>query len=56
MRGGNMADAIVLGVIVILAAMAVAFLVKEKKKRGKCLGCPFAGTCSKKNADSSCNH
>ncbi len=51
-----MADMIVLGVIVFLVGTAVAFLMKEKKKRGKCLGCPFAGTCSKKNADSSCNH
>lgn len=51
-----MADVVVLMTVAVLVGFAFGFLWKEKKKGAKCLGCPFAGTCSKKNADSNCTH
>lgn len=41
----------------IIAALAVAsavilavrYIIKEKKKGNHCIGCPYAGSCQKKN-------
>ena len=36
--------------IIVLAAIvffAVRYLVREKKKGSKCVGCPYAGDCRK---------
>ena len=49
-----MADLIVLGVIAVLVGASLAFIIKEKKRGVKCIGCPMAGTCAKKNASSKC--
>ncbi len=41
---------IVLGIIIIvIVGLAVAYIRKEKKRGVKCIGCPHAGTCAKKN-------
>ncbi|MDO4545587.1 MAG: FeoB-associated Cys-rich membrane protein [Bacillota bacterium] len=42
-----MIDFIVAGIILILLASAITYIVKAKKKGVKCIGCPAAGTCSK---------
>ena len=44
-----MKDFIVAGFIVIIVAMAVFYIYKEKKKGVKCIGCPFADTCASKH-------
>ncbi len=44
------ADMIVLLVIIILVAAAVVYMRKEKKRGVKCIGCPHAGECAKKNS------
>lgn len=45
-----MADFITVVIVVIVIVAAVSYIVKEKKKGTKCIGCPSAGTCaSKKN-------
>jgi hypothetical protein len=39
----------VIAVIALVAAVffAVRYIVKEKKKGNRCIGCPYAGTCEK---------
>lgn len=41
-----MADIILLAVIAIVVGIAANYIVKEKKKGVKCIGCPNSGTCS----------
>ena len=44
-----MTDIIVGGIIVAIVGLAIAYIRKEKKKGVKCIGCPHAGDCTKKN-------
>ena len=48
-----MADLVVLAILIIAVAVVVSYIVKEKKRGGKCLGCPYSGSCNKKS--SGCN-
>lgn len=43
-----MADMIVVGIVLVIVGLAIAYIVKEKKKGVKCIGCPAAGQCSGK--------
>lgn len=45
-----MADFIVVVVILLIVGAAVTYIVKEKKKGTKCIGCPAAATCPSANA------
>lgn len=38
----------VIAVLAVIGA-AIAYIVKEKKKGTRCIGCPAAGTCSSHN-------
>lgn len=40
-----MADIIVGIILILLIGGAVAYIVKEKKKGTKCIGCPAGGSC-----------
>lgn len=40
-----MANFIVVAVVLIIVGAAVAYIIKEKKRGVKCIGCPAAGTC-----------
>jgi len=43
-----MAVTIIASIAVVAAAFfAVRYIVKEKKKGNKCVGCPYAGECCK---------
>ena len=44
-----MADLILTLVIVVIVGAAVVYIVKEKKKGIKCIGCPSAATCPSAN-------
>ena len=44
-----MINFVVLGIIAVIFAAAVVYIVKEKKRGVKCIGCPAAGTCASKN-------
>ena len=44
-----MADIIIGLVLLAVVGVAIAYIVKEKKRGVKCIGCPNAGTCQKKN-------
>lgn len=45
-RRSGMADFIVIGIILVVLGLAVAYIVKAKKRGVKCIGCPDGGTCS----------
>ena len=40
-----MADVIIILVIMACVAAAIMYIVREKKKGVKCIGCPESGTC-----------
>ncbi len=42
-----MATVIAILIIIIILALAVGCIIKEKKKGVKCIGCPAAGSCTK---------
>ena len=41
-------DIIVLGIIVMLVALAIGYIIKEKRRGAKCIGCSHASNCSKR--------
>lgn len=50
-----MANIIVVAVVLVMIGAAIAYIVKEKKKGVKCIGCPAAAECAKRqNAASGC--
>ncbi|MBP3701388.1 MAG: FeoB-associated Cys-rich membrane protein [Lachnospiraceae bacterium] len=49
-----MADFITVAVILLIVGAAVLYIVKEKKKGVKCIGCPSAATCAHANANGGC--
>lgn len=49
-----MENYIIIGVLLIIIAAAIGYIVKAKKSGQKCIGCPSGSTCSKKGGSSSC--
>ena len=53
-----MIDFIAILIVLLLLGAAITYIVKEKKKGVKCIGCPSAGQCSAaktgKASDSEC--
>lgn len=33
--------------IVVIVGLAIGYIVKEKRRGAKCIGCPHAGSCGK---------
>ena len=48
------ADYVVIGVIVLLVGAAVAYIIREKRKGKKCIGCPYCSSCSSRNSKNGC--
>ncbi len=48
-----MIDFIVFGIIALIIILVMTYIVKEKKKGTKCIGCPYAGDCSQKQCKGS---
>jgi uncharacterized membrane protein YraQ (UPF0718 family) len=47
---------IIIGIIIaLIIGAAVFYIIKEKKKGKKCIGCPYANSCSKCNSEDFCN-
>ena len=46
----NTATAIALFALILIVVLAVRYMVKAKKKGVKCIGCPLAGSCQKKES------
>lgn len=51
-----MADIIVGGIVLLALGVAIAYIVKEKKKGVKCIGCPSGGNCAHCNGGCSSKH
>lgn len=43
-------DLIVLFIIVLAVGAALAYIKKERKRGIKCIGCPYAESCGKKDS------
>ena len=41
-----MQNIIIISVLVIVVGAAIFYIVKEKRKGKKCIGCPYSGTAS----------
>ena len=50
----KIADYIVLAVITVIVTAIVYFIVRQKKKGVKCIGCPHSKSCSSCNCNSHC--
>lgn len=50
-----MTDIIIIGILVIILALALLYIRKEKKRGVKCIGCPYAQDCAKKNSNIDCH-
>ena len=47
-----MIDIIIIAIIGAVVGLAVGFIIKEKKRGKRCIGCPYASSCQSK---CSCN-
>lgn len=47
-----MADFIVAGILILIVCAAGFYIIKEKRKGVKCIGCSAGGCCSGKNCGS----
>ena len=43
----NLATVIASLALIIIVGLALWYIIKEKKKGNKCVGCPYAGECCK---------
>lgn len=50
-----MENFIIIAILVIIIGVAVAYLVKAKKRGVKCVGCPYAEQCASKSNGCNCN-
>ena len=46
----NVSTVIALLALVLILFLAIRYIIKEKKKGTKCIGCPYSGSCSKSKA------
>lgn len=44
-------NGIVIGILAILLAAAITYIVRAKKRGVKCIGCPMAGSCSRSHSE-----
>ena len=56
----NSSSIIAIIALAVIVFLAVRYIVKEKKRGTKCIGCPYAGDCRKhsdmRNTSGSCCH
>ncbi|MBO5229091.1 MAG: FeoB-associated Cys-rich membrane protein [Lachnospiraceae bacterium] len=45
-----MEDLIIIAIVVLIITAALVYIIREKKKGTKCIGCPSAGACNVKAA------
>ena len=43
-----MIDYIIIGIVLALAGLSLGYIIAQKKKGAKCVGCPYAKSCSGK--------
>ena len=50
-----MTDIIAIAFIVVSVGLALFYIIRQKKKGAKCIGCPYANECSTNKKDCSCS-
>ena len=50
-----MTDVIVVLILVVIVGLATAYIIKEKKRGVKCIGCPAGGNCSNGMCSGNCH-
>lgn len=54
-RKSDMTDFIIIAIVFIILTVSICYIIKEKKRGVKCIGCPMGGTCSgKRHNDGVC--
>ena len=43
----NISTCIAVIVLILILSSAIVYIVREKRRGVKCIGCPFAGSCQK---------
>lgn len=51
-----MANFIVIVILIAIVGSAIAYIVKEKKKGVKCIGCPAGGSCPNSGVCTGCGN
>ena len=51
-----MADLVVGGIVLLALGAAITYIIKEKKKGVKCIGCPSGGNCAHCSGGCSSKH
>jgi radical SAM protein with 4Fe4S-binding SPASM domain len=46
-----MENLIIIAIVLIIAGLAAWYIIKEKKKGAKCIGCPYSKQCNGKCKD-----
>lgn len=49
----GMADIIIIAIILVIVGISAAYIIREKKRGVKCIGCSAGGTCGKQHCGSS---
>lgn len=44
-----MTNLIMIGILFLVIGSAIAYLIRQKKKGGHCIGCPAGGNCPSRN-------
>ncbi len=44
-----MTNIIVIAIVVLMVGLAIGYIIREKKRGRKCIGCPYAKECASKN-------
>ncbi len=50
----NSKNIIVIFIVALIIGLAMLYIIRQKKKGAKCIGCPYSSTCGKK--DTGCNN
>ena len=50
-----MSDIIVVAIVVVVLGLAIGYIVREKKRGAKCIGCPHARECASRNQSGGCS-
>ncbi|MBE6796564.1 MAG: FeoB-associated Cys-rich membrane protein [Ruminococcaceae bacterium] len=48
-EGDSVDNFLLVAVLVVVVLIAALYIIKQKKKGAKCIGCPYAGECASKN-------
>lgn len=49
-----MKDLIIIGIVAVIIALALVYVIRKKKQGVKCIGCPYAKDCAQKSDGCSC--